>query len=312
MRSIREQFGISLANLGNKKKNVIAVSCDLQSACKLNIFAKKFPKRFIEVGIAEANGIGLAAGLAMNGFKPFIASFSSFITGKNLEIRCSIAYNNSPVVIIGTHGGMIGADGATQSGLQDLSVMRSMPNFHVYQPCSNIETSQVIKHVSKLKVPSYVRIARNVVPEILPKNYKFKFKKIYKIKNGKKFAIISSGPMVYNSIEAVKKLKNKDDFAIYNLSTIKPLDKNDIIKNLKNYKKIITIEDHTTEGGIGSALSEVISGSNYPKNITMLGITDRFINSDSPINIEKNLKLDPIGISKYLKKFKSLVDLKYM
>ena len=165
MKSIREQFGFTLANLGKKNHNIIAISCDLQSACKLNLFAKKFPKRFIEVGIAEANGIGLAAGLAMNKFKPFIASFSSFITGKNLEIRCSIAYNNAPVVIIGTHGGMIGADGATQSGLQDISVMRSMPNFHIYQPCSNMETSQIIYHVSKLKVPAYVRIARNIVPE---------------------------------------------------------------------------------------------------------------------------------------------------
>ncbi len=302
MKSIREQFGFTLANLGKKNHNIIAISCDLQSACKLSLFAKKFPKRFIEVGIAEANGIGLAAGLAMNKYKPFIASFSSFITGKNLEIRCSIAYNNAPVVIIGTHGGMIGADGATQSGLQDISVMRSMPNFHIYQPCSNIETSQIIYHVSKLKVPAYVRIARNIVPEFLPKSYKFKFKKISKIKNGKKFAIISSGPMVYNSIEAVKKIKKKEDFAIYNLSTIKPLDKKDIIKKLKGYKKIITIEDHTTEGGIGSAISEVISSSKYPKNIKMLGITDRFINSDSPINIEKQLKLDPKSISKLLEK----------
>ncbi len=302
MKSIREQFGIALANLGKRNKKIIAISCDLRSACKLNIFAKKFPKRFIEVGIAEANGVGIASGLAMNNFKPFLASFSSFITGKNLEIRCSISYNKAPVVIIGTHGGMIGADGATQSGLQDISVMRSMPNFHVYQPCSNLETSQIISYVSKLKSPSYVRIARNIVPEFLPKNYKFQFKKLSKIKEGTKVAIISSGPMLYNCLQAIKRVKNKKLFALFNLSTIKPLDNKHILKKLKRFKTLITVEDHTIEGGIGSAISEVISNSNYPKKIKMIGITNRFINSDNPTNLEKEFKLDPVSISKILAK----------
>jgi len=303
MKSIREQFGQTLSDLAKKNKKIVAISCDLRGACKLNTFAKKFPKRFIEVGIAEANGVGIASGLALNGFKPFLASFSSFITGKNIEIRCSISYNNSPVVIIGTHGGMIGADGATQSGLQDISVMRSLPNFHVYQPCSNLETTQIIDHVSKLDKPAYVRIARNVIPEFLPKNYKFKFKKLTTIKNGKKIAIISSGPMLYNCFKAIEKIKDKEKFALLNLSTIKPLNEKQIIQKLKKFQRIVTVEDHTIEGGIGSVIAEVMSNSAYAKKIQMLGITNKFINSDNPTNLEKKFKLDINNLYKIINNF---------
>ena len=303
MRSIREQFGQTLSDLAKKNKKIVAISCDLRGACKLNTFAKKFPKRFIEVGIAEANGVGIASGLALNGFKPFLASFSSFITGKNIEIRCSISYNNAPVVIIGTHGGMIGADGATQSGLQDISVMRSLPNFHVYQPCSNLETTQIIDHVSKLDKPAYVRIARNVIPEFLPKNYKFKFKKLTTIKNGKEIAIISSGPMLYNCLKAIEKIKDKEKFALLNLSTIKPLNEKQIVQKLKKFQRIITVEDHTIEGGIGSVIAEVMSNSAYAKKIQMLGITNKFINSDNPTNLEKKFKLDINNLYKIINSF---------
>ena len=303
MKSIREQFGQTLSDLAKKNKKIVAISCDLRGACKLNTFAKKFPKRFIEVGIAEANGVGIASGLALNGFKPFLASFSSFITGKNIEIRCSISYNNSPVVIIGTHGGMIGADGATQSGLQDISVMRSLPNFHVYQPCSNLETTQIIDHVSKLDKPAYVRIARNVIPEFLPKNYKFKFKKLTTIKNGKEIAIISSGPMLDNCLKAIEKIKDKEKFALLNLSTIKPLNEKQIIQKLKKFQRIVTVEDHTIEGGIGSVIAEVMSNSAYAKKIQMLGITNKFINSDNPTNLEKKFKLDINNLYKIINNF---------
>ena len=303
MKSIREQFGQTLSDLAKKNKKIVAISCDLRGACKLNTFAKKFPKRFIEVGIAEANGVGIASGLALNGFKPFLASFSSFITGKNIEIRCSISYNNAPVVIIGTHGGMIGADGATQSGLQDISVMRSLPNFHVYQPCSNLETTQIIDHVSKLDKPAYVRIARNVIPEFLPKNYKFKFKKLTTIKNGKEIAIISSGPMLYNCLKAIEKIKDKEKFALLNLSTIKPLNEKQIVQKLKKFQRIITVEDHTIEGGIGSVIAEVMSNSAHPKKIQMLGITNKFINSDNPTNLEKKFKLDINNLYKIINNF---------
>ena len=198
---------------------------------------------------------------------------------------------------------MIGADVATQSGLQDISVMRSLPNFHVYQPCSNLETTQIIDHVSKLDKPAYVRIARNVIPEFLPKNYKFKFKKLTTIKNGKKIAIISSGPMLYNCFKAIEKIKDKEKFALLNLSTIKPLNEKQIIQKLKKFQRIVTVEDHTIEGGIGSVIAEVMSNSAHPKKIQMLGITNKFINSDNPTNLEKKFKLDINNLYKIIKIF---------
>ena len=137
-------------------------------------FFKNFPDRSFEVGIAEANAIGIATGLSFDGFRPFVASFGSFLTGKNTEIRNSICYNNAPVVIVGTHCGLIGSDGATQSALQDLSIMRSMPFFDVFQPCTPHDTEEIIKYVCNSKKPTYLRIARNEIPEFLPKNYKFK------------------------------------------------------------------------------------------------------------------------------------------
>ena len=204
MKSIREQFGKTLAEVAKKDKKIVVVSCDLRFSCKLDTFAKNFPKRFFEVGIAEANGIGIAAGLAMAGYRPFIASFASFITGKNLEIRTSISYNIAPVVIVGTHGGLIGPDGATQSGLQDISVMRSIPNFKIFQPCSEIETKQIIEYAAKDNAPTYIRIARNVIPEFLNSNYKFVPGDNRYIKRGSKYAIISSGPMLYNCLKALE------------------------------------------------------------------------------------------------------------
>ena len=149
--SIREAFGKELVKLGKKNKNIVAVSCDLKDACKLSFFLKKFPKRSFEIGIAEANAVGIAAGLSMSGFRPFLASFASFITGKNVEIRTSISYNKCGVVIVGTHGGLIGPDGATQSSVQDIAVMRSLPYFEIIQPSSPLETKQIIAYVEKVK-----------------------------------------------------------------------------------------------------------------------------------------------------------------
>jgi transketolase len=149
--SLRDEFGLFLRRIGEKNKRIVAVSPDLKQGTKLDYFFKKFPKRSIETGIAEANAIGIAAGLALSGFVPVVASFGSFITGKNIEIRTSIAFNNAPVIIVGTHGGLIGPDGPTQAGLQDIAVMRSMPLMSVVQPSSAIELQSALKFYIKKK-----------------------------------------------------------------------------------------------------------------------------------------------------------------
>lgn len=303
MISIREQFGKTLTKVSSKNKEIIVVSCDLESACKLKEFRKKFPSRFVETGIAEANAIGIASGIGMAGYRTVLASFASFITGKNIEIRMSVSYNNAPVIIVGTHGGMIGADGATQSGLQDISVMRSIPNFKIFQPCSNIETDQIIKYALKDKSPTYIRIARNVVPEILNKKYKFKPKiGINYLIKGKKIAVISSGSMVYNCLKAITNINSKNDFSLINISKIKPINKLFVKKIAEKHKIIVTIEDHSTEGGIGSLINETLSSYKKKNQIYMMGITDQFISSDNPTNLEKHYGLSPSKIKNFLTK----------
>jgi len=300
MKSIRDTFGDTLVNIAKENKKIVAISCDLKSACKLSLFFDKYPERSFEVGIAEANGIGIAAGLGLAGYRPFIASFGSFITGKNVEIRTSISYNNSPVVIVGTHGGLIGPDGATQSAIQDISVMRSIPGFNIFQPCSNLETKQIVEYVSKNDTPTYLRISRNEIPEILPANYKFQPGKAHVLKEGKDIAVVSSGPLVFNCFEAIKLLKDKMDITLINFNSFRPLDIK-IIRKISSYcKAIITVEDHVIDGGLGSTIAEIVSENKCNIPVFKHGLNNCYINSDSPKSLEKYFSLDPKSISNFI------------
>ena len=299
--SIREAFGKELVKIGKKNKKIVAVSCDLKDACKLSFFFNKFPKRSFEIGIAEANAVGIAAGLSMSGFRPFLASFASFITGKNVEIRTSISYNKCGVVIVGTHGGLIGPDGATQSSVQDVAVMRSLPYFEIFQPSTPNETKQIINYTAKNKKPTYLRIARNEVIEFLPKNYKFKAGTPSIIYKGKNNLVISSGPILANCFVAVKKIKK--NIGILNLSSIKPLDEKHMVRILKKYKNIITVEDHSIIGGLGSIIAEICAKNKLNKNLKIHGIKDDFVDSDTPSSLEKFYKLEIKSLEKIFKKF---------
>jgi len=295
MKTIRQAFGESLVEFGKTNSKIVAISCDLKNACKLDLFFKKFPERSFEIGIAEANAIGIATGLALSGFRPFLASFGSFITGKNIEIRTSISYNLAPVVIVGTHGGLIGADGATQAALQDIAVMRTIPNFDLFQPCSPHNTRCIIEYASKTKKPTYIRIARNEVEEFLDSNHKFIIGEPDHLIVGKKNVIISSGPMVRNCIDAIN-LSGTDKFGLINISSLKPLNENSIINLINKYEKILIVEDHLINGGLGSIISEIITKNGIGKKIYFHGLNDEFIESDTPENLAKNYKLDSQGI----------------
>ncbi len=297
--ALRNVFGNHLVKLGKKYKNLIVISCDLKAATKTIDFFKMFPKRSFEVGIAEANGLGISAGLALSGFKTLISSFGAFIAGKQLEIRTSISYNNAPVTIIGTHGGFIGPDGATQSGTQDISIMTAMPNFEVFQPCSPIETKKILEYVIKSKKPSYVRISRNEVNEIFNKNYKFIPGNAKEIIRDKKNFIISSGPMIHNCIEAIQILKRKYNIKVglVNINTFKPLKKFSLNKILKLAKNILVVEDHTFYGGLFSIVNQKLK-ENKKINIDYLAINDDFVDSGKPIELEKKYGLDPLNIAK--------------
>jgi transketolase len=265
-KELRTVFGDYLVNLGKKNKKICVISCDLKSATKTFSFFKNFPERSFEVGIAEANGLGIATGLALKGFVPIISSFGAFITGKFLEIRTSISYNNASVKIIGTHGGFIGKDGATQSGIQDLTLMSSLPNFEVFQPCSPIETVKILEYVVKSKINT----------------------------------IISSGPLIFNCIDAIKILsKKKIKVGLININSIKPFNYRSLEKIIRNKKNILVVEDHVSHGGLSSLTYETIAKLRLNKcNIISLNLDDKFSESGNPEDLEKANGFDSKNIAK--------------
>ncbi len=299
-KALRNVFGDYLLKIGKTNKKICVVSCDLKSATKTSSFFKKYPKRSFEVGIAEANGLGVATGLSLKGFIPVISSFGAFITGKFLEIRTSISYNNIPVKIIGTHGGFIGKDGATQSGTQDISLMTSLPNFEVFQPCSPIETIKILDYVIRSKKPSYVRICRNNVGEVYNKTYKFKPGKPRELINSKFNTIISSGPLIFNCYEAINILSKKNiNVGLININSFKPFDYSALKKILNNKKNILIVEDHVSHGGISSLVYETIAKFNVNlRNIKSLNLDEKFSESGNPDDLEKANGFDAKNIAK--------------
>lgn len=302
--SLREAFGKALVEAGKKYKNVVVVSCDLRGATKTKYFFNEFPERSFEVGVAEANGLGICAGLALAGYRPFISSFAVFITGKNVEIRTSIAYNRAPVVIVGTHGGLIGPDGTTQAGLQDITTMRAMPNFILLQPASPLETKAIVEYLAQSRHPAYVRIARNVVPEIYAEDYRFELGKGYVLKEGTDLTLISSGPPLHACLRAAEKLKKMIDVRVVNMPTLKPIDRDIILQSAVQTQGVITVEDHTIEGGLGGIVCEVITeeeGVSTP--VFRHGIRDTFTESGSPEALEAKYQLDADGICHIIERF---------
>lgn len=298
--ALRDVFGKTLESLGKKDKKIFAISPDLKQATKLSYFFKSFPNRSVETGIAEANAVGIAAGIAMTGLKPVLASFGSFLTGKNIEIRISIGLNKAPVILVGTHGGIIGPDGPTQAGLQDISVMRSIPNIKVIQPSTARETEEVLKFYIKNPQAVYLRISRQKVKEFYTKNFKFYEGKFTLIKKDLKEALIfTSGSMLEKAFDACKNIKN---VGLANFSSIKPINLKLLKKIAKKTKRIITVEDHTIQGGIGSAISEALSECKLNIPIFHYGLKDSFTQSGGVEDLYRFYKLDSISIRRYIKK----------
>ena len=301
MEALRDSFGKALVEAGKEFKNLVGVSCDLKEATKLNEFFKVFPDRSFEVGIAEANAIGIAVGLSLSGFRPVISSFGAFITGKNVEIRTSISYNNAGVIIVGTHGGLIGPDGATQSALQDISVMRSMPNIQIFQPSTPLQTKKIIQYACGVKTPIYVRVARNKVPELYDSQYNFKPMNAHVLKEGKDVTIFCSGPVVHSCLKAAVELQDLVDVKVCDLPSLKPLNDKFVIEHSKNVKFAISVEDHDINGGLGSIISEVITNNGLGTTLYRHGLNDEFIVSGKPEELEAHYKLDAKGIYDYVK-----------
>ncbi len=298
MEAIRDAFGKAMVEVGARCPDVVAVSCDLKGATKMLPFFKAYPERSFEVGIAEANGVSVAAGLALAGLRPFISSFGAFLTGKNVEIRSSIAYNQAPVVLVGTHGGLIGPDGATQASLQDVSVMRSIPGMKVYQPATPVETRAIIHHAADSRDMIYLRIARNEVPELFdPATHYFVPGRGFTVREGEDMTIISSGPPVHAALQAAAMLAPELSIRVVNLPSLKPVDKALILQCARETRLIVTVEDHDIAGGLGGIVAEIIAGAGLPCPVVRHGLDDVFISSCKPAELERQYRLDAPGVA---------------
>ncbi|MDB3957038.1 transketolase family protein [Candidatus Nitrosopelagicus sp.] len=302
MLATRDAFGVQLLKSSQKNNNIIVLSADLSKPTRTEKFAKEFPDRFFEIGIAESNMIGIGSGLSEYGFKVVMTSFATFLTGKYDVIRVSLAYSNSPVILVGTHGGLaIGKDGVTQMGLEDISLMRSLPNMIVMQPATAIEAEKMVDYLltSTQTNPVYLRLGRQPVPEVFDENYQFIPNKGVVCREGKELAIFVSGCLLDEVFNAVN--DSGKDCAIINIHTIKPFDKEILLKYAKQCGKIITVEDHSIIGGLGSAVSEILS-EEYPTLQKRIGLNDIFPESGSPTDL-----WEKYGISKNAIK-KSILD----
>lgn len=274
----RQSYGEALNKLGEENEKIVVLDADLSKTTKTCIFAENFPDRFFDVGIAEQNLMGVAAGLASSGFIPYASSFAVFATGRAYDqIRNSIAYPNFNVKICASHSGVTaGEDGATHQMIEDISMMRTLPNMKVMCTSDDIQTKWAVKEISKIDGPVYLRLCRLASPIIYNENTKFEFGKGIQVGEGTDAAIIATGITVSEAIKAKEMLKEKNiDVRVIDIHTIKPIDKDIIIKAAKETKKIITIEDHNIIGGLGSTVCEVLS-ENYPVRVIRIGIKDTF------------------------------------
>lgn len=292
-KATRQSYGEALEELGNENENVVVLDADLSAATKTSIFAKKFPERFFDIGIAEANMVGIAAGMASCGKIPYISTFAAFAAGRAYDqIRASVCYPNLNVKICATHCGItVGEDGATHQMLEDLALMRALPNMLVISPSDSVEAKALTKEISKIKGPAYMRLARLATPTIYEENQKFEIGKAIQIGEGTDATIFATGVTVSEALKAKEILKAKGiDIRVVDVHTIKPIDKDMIIKCAKETKSLISLEDHNIIGGLGSAISEVLTDE-YPCKLERLGIKDVFGKSGNAVELMKYFEI---------------------
>ena len=302
MKATRDAFGDHLPLMGEKHKDIIALDADLGKATKIASFKESHPSRFYQMGIAEANMIGVASGISEYGYKVFLASFGSFLTGRYDQIRCSLAYSKRPVVLVGTHVGMaIGKDGVTQMGLEDVSIMRALPNMNVLNPASYTEAINIIEYLcqNQLDSPHYLRLGRQPVEDFdLP----FEFGKGQVVRQTHamcNITIFSTGCILGDVVKASEIIQNNSshNIRVVNLPTIKPIDKKIILQCAKQSNYLFSVEDHSIVGGLGTAISEVLTDEN-PKKLSRIGLDDVFPESAPPADLYDKYGLSAESIAK--------------
>ena len=286
-KATRQSYGEALLELGKENEKIVVFDADLSTATKTNLFAKEFPNRFFDMGIAEQNMISTAAGIATCGKIPYASTFAVFAAGRAYDqIRNSVCYPKLNVKICATHAGVtVGEDGATHQMIEDISLMRTLPNMTVISPSDDIQTKWVVKEISKINGPVYLRLSRLATPVIYDENQKFEIGKAVQIGEGTYATIFATGVTVSEALKAQEILKQEGiNIRVVDIHTIKPIDEDVIVKCAKETKKLISIEDHNVIGGLGSAISEVLTDE-CPTKLIRLGINDTFGKSGNAVEL---------------------------
>lgn len=306
--AIRDGFGRALLKLGRTNSRVVALTADVAESTRANLFSEAFPERFIEVGVAEQNLAGIAAGLAHEGKIPFMTSFAVFSPGRNWDqIRVSICYSKNNVKIIGGHAGLLaGEDGATHQALEDIAITRVLPNMTVVVPCDAVEAYKATLAIAQLNGPCYLRVVREPTPVITDNETPFELGKIVSIKPGKDVTIIATGAMVAVALQAAKSLEKKISATVLNCHTIKPIDVSAIVSSAKKTGAVVTVEDHQIAGGLGGAVAEVLS-ERCPVPLVRVGVQDRFGESGKPLELLEHYGL---GVKNIFQAVEQVIKLK--
>ena len=301
----RESYGNALVELGQENPNVVVLDADLAAATKTGMFKKAFPERHIDCGIAECNMLGIAAGLAAAGMTPFASSFAMFAAGRAFEqVRNSVGYPHLNVKIGATHGGIsVGEDGATHQCCEDIALMRTIPGMTVIVPSDDIEAKAVVKAAAAMEGPVYMRFGRLAVPVINDEDYKFEIGKGKVLREGTDVAIIANGLCVAESLDAAEKLAAEGINAqVINMATVKPLDTELVLEAAKATGKVVTVEEHSVIGGLGSAVCDVLS-EQLPTPVLKIGVNDVFGHSGPAVELIKEFGLDGDSIAAKVKEF---------
>lgn len=303
-KSTRQAYGEALAELGKLNKNIVVLDADLTKSTKTNLFKEAFPERHINVGIAEADLVGTAAGLATCGKIPFASTFAMFAAGRAFEqIRNTVAYPKLNVKIAPTHAGVsVGEDGGSHQSIEDIALMRAIPGMVVLSPADAVETKKMVFAAAEYDGPVYLRMGRLDVPTIFDENYEFKIGVGSKLKDGKDATVIATGLMTARALEAANKLEEEGySVRVINMGTIKPLDTEIVLKAAKETNLLVTVEEHSTIGGLGSAIAEYLSEV-HPSKIIRIGVNDRFGQSGKAEEVLKEYGLTAENIADVLRK----------
>ncbi|MCK5055382.1 MAG: transketolase family protein [Candidatus Aminicenantes bacterium] len=291
--SLRGEYGKTLLRIGRDNKNIVVLDADLAKSTKTLTFGKEVAERFIDMGLSEQDMISTAAGISLTGKTVFASTFCVFLIGRVYDqVRQSVCYNNANVKLVGTHSGLgVGEDGATHQMLEDIALLRPLPNMRVIVPADATETARAVEYAAENDGPFFIRLTRGNLEKIYDSNYKFELGRASVIKPGRDITLFAIGAMVEKALEAAKVLAQESiDAAVINVSTVKPLDKDTIMDAARKTRAVITIEDHSVYGGLGSAIAEFLS-QNHPTKMKIIGVEGVFGRSGSAADLYSHFKL---------------------